>query len=46
MEYDGILHFSQDSYHGWNNEENWLKTKKNDEIKNQWCKDTCKSSFV
>lgn len=39
IEYDGILHFSQDSYHGWNNEENWLKTKKNDEIKNQWCKD-------
>lgn len=39
IEYDGILHFEQDSFHGWNNEENWLKTQKNDKIKNQWCKE-------
>ena len=39
IEYDGILHFEQDNYHGWNNKENWEKTKRNDEIKNQWCKD-------
>ena len=39
IEYDGILHYSQDKYHGWNNEENWFKTQKNDIIKNNWCKE-------
>lgn len=39
IEYDGILHFQQDKYHGWNNEINWQKTHKNDEIKNQYAKD-------
>ena len=36
IEYDGILHFSQDKYHGWNNPENWEKTQKNDQIKNNY----------
>ena len=26
IEYDGILHFEQDTHHGWNNEENWKRT--------------------
>lgn len=37
IEYDGILHFEQDYYHGWNNAENWEKTRRNDEIKNKYC---------
>lgn len=37
IEYDGILHFEQDKYHGWNNQENWLRTQENDKIKNEWC---------
>lgn len=37
IEYDGILHFEQDSYHGWNNSKNWKKTHLNDEIKNNYC---------
>lgn len=36
IEYDGILHFKQDKYHGWNNEKNWQQTQKNDIIKNQY----------
>lgn len=39
IEYDGILHFKQDTHHGWNNEENWKKTQQNDIIKNNYCKD-------
>ena len=39
IEYDGILHFKQDSYHGWNNPENWERTQKNDKIKNNYCKE-------
>lgn len=39
IEYDGILHFDQDKYHGWNNQENWEKTQRNDAIKNTWCKE-------
>lgn len=39
IEYDGVLHFDQDSSHGWNNEENWLRTQANDKIKNQWCEE-------
>ena len=39
IEYDGVLHFEQDYYHGWNNEDNWIKTKTNDEIKNKYCKE-------
>lgn len=39
IEYDGILHFEQDSYHGWNTEENWEKTKTNDNIKNNYGKE-------
>lgn len=38
IEYDGILHFKQDSYHGWNNSKNWEKTQLNDKIKNNYCK--------
>lgn len=37
IEYDGILHFKQDKYHGWNNEENWNKTQQNDQLKNKYC---------
>ncbi len=37
IEYDGILHYEQDNYHGWNTEENWTRTHKNDVIKNNWC---------
>ena len=36
IEYDGILHFNQDKYHGWNNKENWEKTQRNDIIKNNY----------
>ena len=36
IEYDGILHFNQDAYHGWNNEKNWKRTKQNDRIKNNY----------
>lgn len=36
IEYDGILHFNQDNYHGWNNKENWEKTQRNDIIKNNY----------
>lgn len=36
IEYDGILHFNQDNYHGWNNKENWEKTQRNDIIKNSY----------
>ena len=39
IEYDGILHFEQDKYHGWNNQNNWERTQLNDKIKNQYCKD-------
>lgn len=39
IEYDGILHFEQDQYHGWNNQNNWERTQLNDKIKNQYCKD-------
>ena len=39
IEYDGILHFEQDNYHGWNNQNNWERTQLNDKIKNQYCKD-------
>ena len=38
IEYDGILHFKQDNYHGWNNQNNWERTQLNDKIKNQYCK--------
>lgn len=37
IEYDGILHFEQDHYHGWNNKENWERTHINDLIKNNYC---------
>lgn len=36
IEYDGVLHFPQDSFHGWNNKENWERTQHNDIIKNQY----------
>lgn len=39
IEYDGILHFPQDTSHGWNNKESWNKTQKNDMIKNWWCEE-------
>ena len=39
IEYDGILHYQQDKYHGWNNQDNWTKVQKNDKIKTQWCKE-------
>ena len=38
IEYDGILHFEQDKYHGWNNAENWKRTQENDNIKNDYAK--------
>lgn len=37
IEYDGIQHF--DSNYGWNNNEIFQKTQKNDLVKNKWCKD-------
>ena len=40
IEYDGILHFKQDKYHGWNNIDNWEKTHKNDKIKDEWALDS------
>ena len=39
IEYDGILHFTQDKYHGWNTPETWEKTQLNDSIKNNWCEE-------
>ena len=39
IEYDGILHYQQDAYHGWNNQENWERTQKNDIIKNKYAKE-------
>ena len=39
IEYDGILHFEQDRYHGWNNAKNWQKTQENDKIKNNYAKE-------
>lgn len=39
IEYDGIQHFQYNEKSGWNTEENFKKTKNNDNIKNQWCKD-------
>lgn len=39
IEYDGILHFEQDSYHGWNDENNWKQTQNNDKIKTKYAED-------
>lgn len=39
IEYDGILHFEQDSYHGWNDEENWRRTQTNDAIKTDYAQE-------
>ena len=39
IEYDGELHFEYKENRGWNNQENWEKTHRNDEIKNQYAKD-------
>ena len=39
IEYDGILHFEQDNYHGWNDEKKWERTQKNDKIKTQYAQD-------
>ena len=36
IEYDGVLHFEQDKYHGWNDEKNWKRTRQNDKIKNNY----------
>ena len=41
IEYDGELHFEYKENRGWNNQENWEKTHRNDEIKNQYAKDNC-----
>ena len=38
IEYDGEQHFFYKD-EGWNNEENYRKTIKRDEIKNNWCKE-------
>ena len=38
IEYDGILHFQQDTHHGWNNDDNWERTHTNDLIKNEYAK--------
>ena len=37
IEFDGKQHFEFSGY-GWDNEQNFLQTKKRDEIKNNWCK--------
>lgn len=37
LEYDGRQHYCSEN-HGWNNEENHIKTEQRDAIKNQWCK--------
>lgn len=40
IEYDGEQHFNyryENNYHGWNNKENFEKTRKNDLIKNKYC---------
>ena len=39
IEYDGELHFEYKENRGWNNRENWERTHRNDEIKNQYAKD-------
>lgn len=36
IEYDGELHFEYQENRGWNNKENWEKTHRNDQIKNQY----------
>lgn len=41
IEYDGILHYQQDNYHGWNNRENWERTQNNDIIKNKYAETNC-----
>lgn len=38
IEYDGIQHFKATEY-GWNTENNLVYVQKNDEYKNQWCKE-------
>ena len=37
IEYDGETHFRYTN-NGWNNEDNFNKTKRNDELKNEYCK--------
>lgn len=39
IEYDGVLHFERDDYHGWNNEDTWKQTQKNDQIKTKYAED-------
>lgn len=39
IEYDGELHFEYKENRGWNNKENWEKTRKNDIIKNKYAED-------
>ena len=42
IEFDGIQHFKyryEENYHGWNNKENHLETRRNDLIKNKYCFD-------
>ena len=40
IEYDGEQHFNYKTYNNtWNTEENFIKTKQRDAIKNQWCKE-------
>ena len=36
IEYDGELHFEYKENRGWNNKENWERTRKNDKIKNNY----------
>ena len=38
IEYDGEQHFNYSTSSGWNNENNLIKNKKYDKIKNEWCK--------
>ena len=38
IEYDGNVHYFYNGS-GWNNEENLIKVKNNDKIKNEWCKE-------
>ncbi len=37
IEYDGIQHFKPKSEKGWNNQENFIKTQRHDNIKNLYC---------
>lgn len=39
IEFDGKQHFNYTENKGWNNKENFIKTKERDQYKNNWCKE-------